>query len=83
MSVIVDTTKAEIEMAIKYARVGANNCMIGHTWKIEELVRCGDCAHNCGRVDGYICCDKTQEISIWHSEDWFCKDGEREDDGND
>lgn len=42
-----------------------------------EVIRCGECAHNCGRVDGYICCDKTKEISIWHSEDWFCADGKR------
>lgn len=41
------------------------------------VVRCEECAHNCGRVDGYICCDKTKEISIWHSEDWYCADGER------
>ena len=45
-----------------------------------EIVRCKDCAHNCGELDGYICCDTTEEISIWHSEDWFCADGERKDD---
>ena len=43
-----------------------------------EIVRCKDCAHNCGELDGYICCDTTEEISIWHSEDWFCADGEKE-----
>ena len=45
MSVIIDTTRSEIEAVIRYARDGANNCMIGNSWEIKELVRCKDCVH--------------------------------------
>ena len=43
MSVIIDTTMSEVESVMKYARYGANNCMIGNGWEIKELVRCKDC----------------------------------------
>lgn len=76
MSVIVDTTKAEIEMAIKYARVGANNCMIGHTWEIEELVRCGECSHSevCKMDDGDVRYCHIFEMQT--EDDYYCADGE-------
>ena len=79
MSVIIDTTKAEIEMAIKYARVGANNCMIGHTWEIEELVRCRDCKHYIHSARDTIGnCDRNaiSGIRFIVDEEWFCADGE-------
>ena len=59
--------------------VNCIDCAVANAPTVDavEVIRCGECAHNCGRVDGYICCDKTKEISIWHSEDWFCADGKR------
>lgn len=47
MSVIIDTTKSELEAVIRYARIGANNCMIANSWEVTDLVRCRDCEHTC------------------------------------
>ena len=58
MSVIIDTTMSEVESVMKYARYGANNCMIGNGWEIKELVRCKDCKyygyHECFHGRGLI-----------------------------
>lgn len=42
-----------------------------------RVVRCGECKHRCGHMDGYTECDKTERIRIWHPDDWYCADGER------
>ena len=54
MSVIIDTTKSEIEALIRYARIGANNCMIANSWEVTDLVRCEDCIH-CSENGGSDC----------------------------
>ena len=80
MSVIIDTTMSEVESVVKYARYGANNCMIGNGWEIKELVRCKDCKH--GRRwykhtgEMYVEC-KMDIDPIDRDSDFFCADGER------
>ena len=84
MAVLINTTKSEIEAFMRYARIGANNCMIGHSWEIEEVVRCGDCkwwdftdqgstltpfSGRCKRV-----------YRLWADRDAFCSYGERRED---
>lgn len=79
MSVIINTTKSELEEVIRYARIGANNCMIANSWEVTELVRCKYCEHwkrDENQGDDYFCafdCNKSYE------EDFFCADGERKD----
>ena len=83
MSVIIDTTMSEVESVVKYARYGANNCMIGNGWEIKELVRCKDCkhwddvsitekGHECNLTNG-----NKYKIRIATPSDWFCPMGER------
>ena len=79
MSVIINTTKSELEEVIRYARIGANNCMIGDGWGINELVRCEDCKHwddvpadetqdhECHLFDG-----NEEKIRIATPSAWFC-----------
>ena len=78
MSVIIDATMSEVESVIKYARYGANNCMIANSWEIKELVRCKDCKH--GRLykwtDKYVECKMDVE-PIDRDSNFFCADGER------
>ena len=55
---------------------------ISNRWKTEymnkkvdmvEVVRCKDCKHGESGACGYgIDCD-----GVWHDDDWFCADGER------
>jgi len=74
MSVIIDTTMSEVKSVIKYARYGANNCMIGNGWEIKELVRCEDCKFNnrC-MLQGFV----RDNAVIPITDDWFCADGKR------
>lgn len=78
MSVIIDATMSEVESVIKYARYGANNCMIANSWEIKELVRCKDCKH--GRpyihTKEYVACEVDCE-PIDRDSDFFCADGKR------
>lgn len=78
MSVIIDISKSELEAVIKYARYGANNCMIGNGWEIKELVRCKDCKHwtevyqdRNGYEHGYC------EVLAVDNGSFFCAYGER------
>lgn len=75
MSVIINTTMSEVESVIKYARYGANNCMIGNGWEIKELVRCKDCRFHEQEQPGMVYCPAT--VGGWVEENWFCKGGER------
>lgn len=75
MSVIIDTSMREVDALIKYARYGANNCMMGNGWEIKELVRCNECKH-LGDNDGYYFCNAIG-IAFGDKPDWFCADGER------
>ena len=85
MSVIIDTTMSEVESLIRYARVGANNCMIANSWEVTDLVRCEECNHwddvpitdekpdhECHLFDG-----NKNKIIIATPSDWFCPMGER------
>ena len=73
MSVIIDTTMSEVESVIKYARYGANNCMIANSWEVTELVRCQDCVH-CSENGGEDCpIEKHHPIQMRG----FCHLGER------
>ena len=78
MSVIIDATMSEVESVIKYARYGANNCMIGNSWEIKELVRCKDCRH---RDPEDHKCDsgemERQGCPFKVADDYFCAYGER------
>lgn len=78
MSVIIDTTKSELEAVIRYARDGANNCMIANSWEIKELVRCKDCKS--GRpyihTKEYVACEVDYE-PIDRDSDFFCAYGKR------
>ena len=86
MSVIIDTTMSEVESVMKYARYGANNCMIGNGWEIKELVRCKDCKHRPtldedGEPDfpDWRCpcqCDDYY-YSLMPKDDWFCGNADR------
>lgn len=74
MSVIIDTTKSELEAVIRYARVGANNCMICNSWEVTDLVRCEDCKwwreetdHTCRKWGG----------ASPRKANGYCDDGER------
>ena len=77
MSVIIDTTRSEIEAVIRYARDGANNCMIANSWEIKELVRCKDCRHrdpedhkcDCGQLERAGCVFPVDD-------EYFCAYGE-------
>lgn len=42
-----------------------------------EVVRCEDCKHRAGHMDGYTKCDRTERIRIWHPDDWYCAYGKR------
>jgi hypothetical protein len=42
-----------------------------------EVVRCGECKHRAGHMDGYTECDRTERIRIWHPDDWYCAYGKR------
>lgn len=42
-----------------------------------RVVRCGECKHRCGHMDGYTECDRTERIRIWHPDDWYCAYGKR------
>lgn len=92
MSVIIDTTKSELEAVIRYARIGANNCMIANSWELTDLVRCKDCCYwdretvrqNSNDVSWWneaVCrkhsVDGNEPHEMWTDADWFCKDGER------
>lgn len=78
MSVIIDTTKSELEAVIRYARIGANNCMIANSWEINDLVRCKDCRH---RDPEDHKCDsgemERQGCPLKVADDYFCAYGER------
>lgn len=80
MSVIIDITKSELEAVIRYARIGANNCMIANSWEVKELVRCKDCKS--GRpwtykhTKEYVTCEVDCE-PIDRDSDFFCAAGKR------
>lgn len=77
MAVLINTTKSEIEALIRYARIGANNCMIGHSWEIEEVVRCENCRwgrETCGNIE---CVADMNVPPEYHGYDWYCPNGER------
>lgn len=78
MSVIIDTTKSELEEVIRYARDGANNCMIANSWEIKELVRCKDCIHNYVTTWNHGKRDKPQchFTNLVRSNEFFCGFGE-------
>ena len=78
MSVIIDTTMHEVEALIRYARIGANNCMIGHSWEIKELVRCKDCKWSYDAIGGTFCSHGVCVDCVVY-DDWFCAGGERKD----
>ena len=79
MSVIIDTTMSEVESVVKYARYGANNCMIGNGWEIKELVRCKDCIHNQVATWNHGVRDKPRcnFTNYVRSNEFFCGFGER------
>ena len=77
MSVIIDTTKSELEAVIRYARDGANNCMIGNGWEIKELVRCKDCKHTFREDDHEIWCAGRGSPCQLVAPDGFCDKGRR------
>ena len=74
MSVIIDTTKSEVEAVLRYARIGANNCMIGNSWEIVPLVRCKDCKHWYNDADTGTACEFT---NLGQPPDGYCNWGER------
>ena len=76
MSVIIDATKSELEKVIRYARDGANNCMIGNGWEIKELVRCKDCKWSYDAIGGTFCSHGVCVDCVVY-DDWFCPMGER------
>lgn len=78
MSVIIDTTRSEIEAVIRYARDGANNCMIANSWEIKELVRCKDCKHYREADPAHPDCDWCNRMICGTiRKGFFCADGER------
>ena len=76
MSVIIDTTMSEVESVMKYARYGANNCMIGNGWEIKELVRCKECRYWQPHEKG-IYGDCMYKANGYRRADFFCADAER------
>lgn len=78
MSIIIDTTKSELEEVIRYARYGANNCMIANSWEVKELVRCKDCksGRQYKHTEEYVACEVDCE-PIDRDSDFFCAYGKR------
>ena len=74
MSIIIDTTKSELEEVIRYARYGANNCMIANSWEVKELVRCKDCKWS-ERTDLFLLCGAWDARAVDDND--FCSSGER------
>lgn len=85
MSVIIDTTKSELESVIRYARIGANNCMIANSWEVTDvtdvtdLVRCKDCKHWHEDVANFISIPRggCKLVRGLTNGEFFCALGER------